>query len=719
MKQYLSLFGLLWLLSACTPNSHVEFDPKQGDRVDYWVQTKANIDIGGRVFTQYSNFLMHYEVIETSPTLKLELVPKFMTMSGGGNSFSSFTAANDEPELQQMFSSGFEITLDKDSGKLLAFKGKDEESWQKMLARSGPELIEHLTQGMETPGVLQKIPAKEGSKLILEGFNGQQTELLVTKVTPEIVDAELTAESGDSRLYGHMRLARESGWLQKMVLVLESKIDAMGQQGNNHIQIVMSRKDLLDQVGDLRQQIAFDDMDNWNPIMASPPKPADGLELSAESLFQYGKGTFRGESEHLQLELLLTEVDREVLGEIRYRDLQALDAEDKPIAMEWSILSQLGPYRESGALITSTAIVPLGWDQRNQFEKISSFSAVADYTPLELVSVSSQWRSGQEQQLALAGGTLTITPVAQQEGEYLLHFSGADGYLVPFFDGLEGEFRYQTPQGGPEWLNSMDRSLLFSSQQLFRVKLTKPAAEVTFHAILDQQQAGFSREVRWVSREAFAADYTLPPMGKHYLYYNDTDEEAVDFDPASFATQADTPQGAKLILPQDWAGICQLQIEGDFKQGPSALVWKAKPNERMTTQVEYQLSTEDGIRRYFYGLEIPSHLHCDGRPVWNSVDYTPGERAWLVPLEVFGELDRQQSVQQFLQNYHLYSADDVQLPLLDKQARYLSSEDIPLSEAIMEDKYLRVADSVERIGKLDYQGEPLDIRWVNSFPPLP
>ncbi|QWL02858.1 hypothetical protein, partial [Shewanella indica] len=69
MKQYLSLFGLLWLLSACTPNSHVEFDPKQGDRVDYWVQTKANIDIGGRVFTQYSNSLMHYEVIETSPTL--------------------------------------------------------------------------------------------------------------------------------------------------------------------------------------------------------------------------------------------------------------------------------------------------------------------------------------------------------------------------------------------------------------------------------------------------------------------------------------------------------------------------------------------------------------------------------------------------------------------------------------------------------------------------
>lgn len=90
--------------------------PKKGDQVDYWVQAKATIDIGGRQFTQDSNSLMRYEVIETSPALKLELVPKYMAMSGGGQPFSSFGATDDNPELQKMFSKGFEVTLDKDSG---------------------------------------------------------------------------------------------------------------------------------------------------------------------------------------------------------------------------------------------------------------------------------------------------------------------------------------------------------------------------------------------------------------------------------------------------------------------------------------------------------------------------------------------------------------------------------------------------------------------------
>lgn len=156
MKQYLSLFGLLWLLSACTPNSHVEFDPKKGDQVDYWVQAKATIDIGGRQFTQDSNSLMRYEVIETSPALKLELVPKYMAMSGGGQPFSSFGATDDNPELQKMFSKGFEVTLDKDSGKLLAFKAKDDETWQKILARSGPELIKLLAPGMDAPACCRR-----------------------------------------------------------------------------------------------------------------------------------------------------------------------------------------------------------------------------------------------------------------------------------------------------------------------------------------------------------------------------------------------------------------------------------------------------------------------------------------------------------------------------------------------------------------------------------
>ncbi|MBO2685606.1 hypothetical protein [Shewanella algae] len=718
MKQYLSLFGLLWLLSACSPNSHVEFDPKKGDQVDYWVQAKATIDIGGSQFTQDSNSLMRYEVIETSPALKLELVPKYMAMSGGGRPFSSFGATDDNPELQKMFSKGFEVTLDKESGKLLGFKAKDDETWQKILARSGPELIKLLAPGMDAPGVLQEIPAKEGSKLTLEGFNGQQAELLVTKVTPETVDTELTAESDESLLYGHMRLARDSGWLQKMVLVLETKVELRGRQGSNHMLLVMERKDLLDQVGDLSNRIAPDSLDNWIPIVTAPPKPVDGQEISAEALFQYGKGAYSVESKHLQLELLLAEHEKEVLGEITYRDFKALDAEDKPIEMEFAVLGQFGPYQQNDKLVTSTAIAPLGWNQRNQFEKISSFSAMADFMPLELVSISGQWQSGQEQQLAFDGGIVTITPIAQQPDEYQLHFSGTDGYLLPFFDGLEGEYRYQTPEIGPKWLNSLDRSILFSGENGFRVKLTNQPSEVTFFAVKKQQQSSFSREVSWVSREAFAADYTLPPMDKNYLY-NDTGEDSADFDPMSFSTQADTPQGAKLTLPQDWAGVCQLQIEGDFKQGPSSLVWKAKYDKWKPAQLQYQLSTEDGLRRYFYGLEIPSHLHCDGRPVWQPIDYTPSERAWLVPIEVFGELDLQQSTRQFLQQYHLYNADGVQLPLLDIHAHYLNTDHASLSEAVMEDKYLRVADRVERISKLEYQGEPLDIRWVNSFPPLP
>lgn len=724
MKRYLSLFSLLWLLCACTPNTHVEFTPSKGDKADYWVQSSIEVKLGSHTLHQHSSAMMHYEVTDVSPTLKLDLLPKYMTISGGESHFSSLQLADSDPDLYQLLSKGFEITLNNKTGEVLAFRGKDKESWQKAIERAGQQFADQLSQGLDSPGVLQRIPAQEGSKLTLEGFKGLRTELLVTKVTPEILEAELSANEGDSRLYGRIRLEREKGWLQHMVLILDTELQAMGQQGHSHLRIITARAEQLNElneVGNLEQLPAFNDIERWNTIKTLPPElREEKSKLSAKQLFQYGKGEFLADSEQVRLNLLLTGNKLPGYGEFSFKDMQALDAENKPVALEFATLSQFGPYQEEENLLIQLDLLPMGWYQNEILHNITRFEANIDYTPLELVSVSSRWNPEQIQQLALADGTLTITPIDQQAGEYLLHFrSDSDGYLLPFFEGLDGEFRYLTPKGGPEWLNSMDRSLLFPGQQQLHLTLTQPPSEATFYAFKSGKHPAFSHKVHWVTREEFASDYTLPPMAPHYYLYAHTTQTPIDFDPDNFSTQADTPQGVRLTLPADWASMCVVQVDGEVNYEQHPLQWIVQKESRDAQQVHFQLTTDDGIRRYFYGLKVPSLLHCESTPRWHQLDYHPSERPWLIPLAFFNDLDLQQSVPQFLQHYRLYNAQGSLLPLMDRHANILNSEEVPLSQAVVEDKYLRVAGKVTRISQLEYQGEALDIRWVNDFPPLP
>ncbi len=377
-------------------------------------------------------------------------------------------------------------------------------------------------------------------------------------------------------------------------------------------------------------------------------------------------------------------------------------------------------YFDGGVLSVEQEFLPLGWGSDKSFDNIARLTATAEVTPTTLNSVSGTWKPQSDESFVFGDRVVTITPVEQHENEYLVHFSAGSGRILPFFGGLEGSYRPLSPKVGPEWLSGIDRTLLFSDQQLFHLKLMKPLSEFTFYSLINDEQQAISHQVEWLQSSVFAADYTLPLFISTSRSYFGTEQASLDvenFDIKSFATSADTEQDARAMLPSDWAASCQLQVEKEIKHNDHPLIWNII--EKDNHKVNYQLSTDDGIRHYFYGLDVPSRLICEGRPQWKPLDYTPSERAWLVPVEIFNNLDLQQSVLHFLQHYRFYDGEGNRLFLLDLQAHTLGSEDVPLTQAVMEDKFLRVSGKVMTISKLEYQGEPIDIRWVNRFPPLP
>ncbi|MBR9830089.1 MAG: hypothetical protein GYB41_15875 [Oceanospirillales bacterium] len=120
MKRYLAPIAAVFMLTACS--SDVGFTPKTGDGRAYWLLTDTRVDIGGRVQSQSSRALMRYQVEATAPDLHMTLIPEYMEMDGGGSSsFNSLATPDDDDELYQLLSSGFDMTLDAETGQMKAF----------------------------------------------------------------------------------------------------------------------------------------------------------------------------------------------------------------------------------------------------------------------------------------------------------------------------------------------------------------------------------------------------------------------------------------------------------------------------------------------------------------------------------------------------------------------------------------------------------------------
>lgn len=719
------------LLTACSRD--VTFVAKEGDEARYWVYTHADIQFGYRTEVQSTQSLMYYRIGEVGDSIKMHVKPEYMQLSSGNDKVSSFEVSSSNAEFQQLYSSGFDMTVDKESGKLLELKGRDEQAWQKFLERGGQQFVDSVQQGMNTPGLLSSIPAKEGSVVSLPDFNGQTAQLTVQSVTDTSLSAIIESQSIDGRLYGQVSIDRDSGWVQKLIVVVESSVEIMGREGKSRITIIMTpENEPFSSFGVFDDAQIYDELHNtWNDISVWPQQELE--EVSEADIFAYEKGIFKETVQGYKFTFLHHLEEQMSFGHMTYQNIEGFDKDGQPLAIDFSSLDNAYfTSFHSNYMESHSSIAPLGWGKQQLLEQLSKITATADYYPAEVTPYPVTWQPDKTQEFELGAIKLQVTPKPDAPGEYLLKYSETEeSWLIYAFNGINGQFKYPKVGTGPEWLDHRLRNLfvnLTSPEKITKtieLKVTEEPSEVVF-LVKTSGPPQFSKEVELISEKEFAATPTLPPIfGQRWISTTNIDNQQTtgDFNLESLVIESDTAQEARVTLPKEWSEVCQLHVEEDIEINSHQLIWQALNKDnygKKSSLIEYQLMTNDGIRRYFYDLEVNSRLDCEGEPKWQELAHTPNEYPWLVSIDALEGVDSKQPVTTLLNNYQFYNSEGVPLQLVNLKGHLVrDNAEMTVSQILYDDQYIKLTDSVSAIAQLNIVGEPQSKTWTNYFSPVP
>lgn len=733
MKRYLAPLAAAFLLSACS--SDVEFSPETGDDKAFWIWSHTEASIMGHHQEQQSRSLMRYRVEETSPSLRLTLMPEYMEMKDAGSRFNSLESSQREPELRRLMRAGFELTLNAETGQLQAFKGRDPETWQMMMERGGPQLAELLSRGLTSPGVMQSLPTQAGAQVALPDFQGQPATLTVAKVTDTHLVATLETESTKGKVYGELTLSRDRGWLEQLLLVVDAPLNVHGREGRARTRVlVLPEREVP---SDLSFMLNGDYAEHWGEIWHPPEGLADQPPVTAEQLFAHERGFMDQGLDSVALKAIHELPEWAAPGRLSLRNVRALDAEGQTVPLQLADLGSMGPSYSEGRTESYHRLLPLGWEQEEILDRVEAFRAELVYRP-ELLKVHAvSWTPGVEQTLELDGLQVTITPVAGMPLQYDLRWKGADGAaLMRFMDGIEGRVQLQPPKIGPDWLTPGERNLLSAYSNLeedehWRLQLDAQPDRVSFYVLQPSPAADLTGEVTFVLPGVYRADPTLPPMRQHTLFgdrfWSGNEQVQVAFDPARPARIDDTGQGGVVTLPGDWDASCSLSVTAAEPLNGHELEWQRvvdrdqqdDASPYLQQQSQYRLSTDDGEQQYFYDRDVSSRLSCDGEPQWRDLELSPGKKRWLIPVQQLPGLDLQMPVRAFMQQYRFFNDQGEALGLLDAQGHALDLDQRPLQEVLVGEGQLRLGGRVSRVARLQQSAEPVVTDWTLSFPPLP
>ncbi|MCH1921543.1 hypothetical protein L9G15_19140 [Shewanella sp. A3A] len=722
MYRYLLLLTSMLGVSACSPSNEVAFDPSVGDEHTYW--TYSNIEAKSYYGTQQSRTSMRQQlkVTDTSPLTIVATSDYVDVRAAGSHRLNSLAADSQDEKMMRLFSKGFELTVDTDSGKLQDFRALDDELWQEILKKGGKEAIDQFTKSTLTPGVLKTIPTTVGATVALPEFAGQSVSLTVKQVTDDEVTTEIEGhdEQGQPNLYGVMVLEREDGWLKQLMLVTKQYIKRAGQEFSFRSRVVMLPGD---QPGnfDFDNYVAFDD---WQPTFGDDIDQTLLVPPTGEALLPYSYGVYQASDDGPELVIPQELRPYQVSGTVKLKNIQGLDAKQQPIDVEfqWANMSQ-----HFYDLASRQLVIPIGWNKQAELERLNAFTATAEFYPRTYLHKTVQWQAG-EQHIDIDGATITIKPLTKPANTYeMVITSTADTQIANFMKGLKGEYK-EAPHEQDEFLSYSERVMfnLYSDlpqTEHYLLRLKETPTEVTFYASQQAKSPTFSRDLTFIKPEEYQRHPEYPPLfqEKLYGYYSNeaTKQQHRSFD--DLRAIIDSGQGSYIDLPKDWQKICQLKVLSDYQENGHGLAWVADNDlnsEPFTSH--YRLSTDDGIRHYFYGISVTSELSCEGDPSWQAMEYQPSDKPWLVPVAELDGIDLQQPLSEFVARYHLLNDEGEPLNILLADGQRPSDmSNTKLADALTPQQQLRVAGRVSSIQHLSYKGTPLKRQWTNTFPALP
>lgn len=746
MRSFLG-FSLCVMLAACSnPNKDVKFSPVQGEERGYQAVSRTHISIdtgrGKQQMSSTSQQLARYKVVQTGKETKLELYIDYLNMRDGQSGLRSSRRASANPELHALFSKGFSLTAGLEAGKLTHFAALNDEVWQALLKNRGTELEAELKKMFSAATFITTVPAKVGATVTLPGYQDlTDVTLTVLALTDEQLTAQLAAELDDGKLYGQLVLSRQSGWLEKMLMVADLPFEQYGYAGRVRSQVVMVPDSEM--YGSLFQQLEYN---YQRPVYeyTTPPELASVTTmqpLTRQQVFPWPQGYFV-----LNDDLLGVNYQHDFSagqqGRLKLTAISAQNSAGEPIPLQ--LRSQrLYTYANDDRFVKSSQQnLLVGWNEPDELmNDVAQLSAEAGFYPAELITLRIKPDPANTVTVSEGELTVTLSPVPDEPQTYKLTASGNERYqLLQRYDGAEGAMiSYPGAQfSGPDWLTEDERNALDlvmapyynDAQNVTIFQFKQLPAELTLYASVYADKPLYRQNIQFLPHDKYPQADTLPPTNQYLLFDEDrfgqyaADDELspppVPQNPADVKPEPVNNFGLAVHLSAELAQLCTLTVNEAPQVSGQALQWQLvpqSPRQALPKQVKYQLSTTDGIRRYFYDIDVTTSLSCKGTPHWQRLDYTP-EVSWLVDLNKLPEWEPGWTMATLLQRYRFLNHEGLALSPVQSGWSYDLSEQ-QLSTQLHNEHYLRIQGRVTQIQHLTQQGEPVTDDWSYRFPALP
>ncbi|WP_250464076.1 hypothetical protein [Microbulbifer litoralis] len=735
-----TVLATLAFLTACSdaPPGTVRFSPSTGDTRSYQVHSRSRIRVGApsleRSLTVDSDTVLRYKVLGTGRTLKLAIEPTYTRFSLDGRTNFSNARADDSRAgnvLRELMSAGFELEIDTETGTIEHFASSNDALWQTVLEDAGGPVVDNLEKQMSPPGVPQlAVPAIEGKTVTLSNFRGaDQLQLTVERVTDSEVVTRLEAHGKAMRLQGTMVLERDSGWLKRLALISENHIEQDDIGGSSRQQLLVLPEDSPSVLGSWLLNMRLGG-EQGRPFEPAPTANKVADTATAEQVLPVPVGSLVQTQDWLLLQVGHDLGRNAFPGRFDLEDLQLQGADGEPLPLELFRMSRYDFFDpDAGKHSTMARYVPLGWDNAGeQLEKIGQITATGHYQALDVEAVTLPLDGEKATEVTLHGARAEAIPTDNpREFRLRLQHTGTH-HFSSRIHGLE-EARGIQPDG--EWLSAEEREILrlvalghYALGDIRMVFSEQVPDELTLYLLSDSDRQPFDYQLRFVTEAAMRNDLSLPPTTEVPLYENADGDDTADI--ALGELELPQPQNNQLALelPASLVGSCQPTVVEAPDIDGHPLVWRrltenATNNNQLGTTQQWQLSTEDGIRHYFYGLEIEHAIRCKGRSEWRAVPISLGDRPWLVePTQLGDQFDPHQPIADFLQRYRFIGTQGWPLaPVPPNSEVSLSASTV--GDYLTRDGLLRLAGEVQRVEQRVFTGEPEERLWSTDFQPLP
>ncbi|MCS4502606.1 hypothetical protein NYO91_00800 [Arhodomonas aquaeolei] len=764
------LIGVGTTIVELSAPDEIRFSPAVGEQRDYRIDVSAvmreddsqSSSSDTQAVTVQS--VMRYRVDSARPSLTVHLDPRFIRAREGRQTFFSSARSGGlfRGPVRDLITGGFDLTMEPDGETRLT--ATNHAAWNLITKQLTGTLGRQLEQHMLAPSVPLSLPAREGAQVTLDGFQGMPgLRLTVADIDEDSVFVDITrAEDGSTRVdplrimghnlfiqftnvSGRMRLERDSGWIQSLTLISDQRIDGFGTALNVHTQLAMNADDdpTTGAWADSLEWFTWTSglagvSDGYSLFLPQTDGEATDLPLiePAEAPLADAGTTFRIDGKDNALALT---IDHGIngngkLGQLTLQELTLRDADGQALTIPL-VLESIGiDYGDDDRQNTVIRLLPLGWADPG-LERIASVDATVIYRPAEEPTHTQLPLADEPTEIRDGSVSARAVPVDGQPGHWRILFAGKDNRYYTYdrtrnYAGLSGRLIDQAVDGG---LSASDRTLMQrvdEPDRWFQQYAVEGDGD-TFGLALFTESTESSRHIlHFTSRALRFSNRDMPPPETRYLDRSTTPGKApLNLDDLA-VRDADRNQ-LRLTLPRGIGSACELTASAPPLEGHE-LVWQPAfqrhpdfISETWTPDGEttdWLLMTDDGVRVFFYGIEVDTRLSCPGQPAWHTEPApTPPDRPWLVDIAaaVDDDVDPETPAALFFRGTRFLDASGRPLRPMPLDA----SPDAPstpwsreqmqttLADYLADDGTIRFWGKVTAVETITFSGEPIERTW--------